>query len=104
MPKLTHWFRSNIMSLNVQKTNYIYFKERKSREQRNPQVKLDDVLLEKKTCTKFLGVYINENLNWNDHLKHIRTPISRNIGILYKVKYVVPDKVILMLYNTLIRP
>ena len=41
-------------------------------------------------------------LDWSDHVKHIITPISRNIGILYKVRYFVLDKILVMLYNTLI--
>ena len=57
----------------------------------------------KKDMYKFLGVY-NEKLDWSDHVKHIITPISRNIGILYKVRYFVSDKILLMLYNTLILP
>ena len=64
------------------------------------------IQIKRKTCTKFLGVYnyINEKLDWTDHVKHIVTPISRNIGILYKVMYFVSDKILVMLYNTLILP
>ena len=104
LPKLALWFRSNLLSLNVQKTNFIHFKGKKSIGNRCLQVKLNSTQIERKTCTKFLGVYINENLEWSDHVKHITTPISRNIGILYKVRYLVSDKVLLMIYNTLILP
>ena len=104
LPKLALWFRSNLLSLNVLKTNFIHFKGRKSTDNKCLQVKLNGMQIERKTCTKFLGVYINENLDWTDHVKHIVTPISRNIGILYKVRYFVSDKILLMLYNTLILP
>ena len=106
LPKLALWFRSNLLSLNVLKTNFIHFKGRKSTDNKCLQVKLNGIQIERKTCTKFLGVYtcINEKLDWSDHVKHIVTPISRNIGTLYKVRYFVSDKILLMLYNTLILP
>ena len=104
LPKLALWFRSNLLSLNVLKTNFINFKGRKSTGNQCLQVKLNGTQIERKTCTKFLGVYINEKLDWSDHVKHIITPISRNIGILYKVRYFVSDKILLMLYNTLFLP
>ena len=56
----------------------------------------------KKDMYKVSWCYINAKLDWSDHVKHIITPISRNIGILYKVRYFVSDKILLMLYNTLI--
>ena len=34
--------------------------------------------------TKFLGVIINENLNWKEHSKLVTSKISKNIAILYK--------------------
>ena len=37
-------------------------------------------------------------------MKSIITPISRNIGILYRVKYFVPIRILLVLYNTLVLP
>ena len=104
LPKLTLWFRSNVLSLNVQKTNFMHFKGRKSCHNQRIDIKLDGISIERQTCTKFLGVYINDKLTWNDHVNHVAIPISRNIGIMYKVKCFVSDKILLMVYNTLILP
>ena len=65
----------------------------------NP-VKLNGTQIERKKCSKFLGVYINEKLDWSDHAPHIITPISRNIGILYKVRYFESSDKILLRYTT----
>ena len=67
-------------------------------------MKLDNVLLERKKPTTFLGIYINDHLNWDDRLKHINKQISRKVGILYRVKYLLSGKKLYMLYNTLILP
>ena len=105
LPKLTLWFRSNILSLNVQKTNFIHFRgKKKSNDNLSIVISVNGTQIERKTCTKFLGVYINEKLNWKDQVNHVTAPISRNIGVLYKVKSFVASNILLMLYNTLILP
>ena len=35
---------------------------------------------------KFLGVILDENINWKDHINMIENKISKNIGLLYKAK------------------
>ena len=65
---------------------------------------IDNVAIEQKTHTKFLGVVINENLNWSNHVKYISTPIARSIGVLRKLRYILPVSTRFTLYNTLVLP
>ena len=106
LPKLSLWFRSNMLCLNVSKTNFIHFMscKRVNNEEENKILFIDDIAIEQKTCTKFLGVVINENFNWQDHVKHISTPIARNIGIIRKLRHFVPKKSLFLLYNSLVLP
>ena len=60
--------------------------------------------LERKKTTNFFGVIIDENLNWNDHIRHITTCISRNVGVLYKMKKFISFNTLVMLYNSFILP
>ena len=48
LPKLALWFRSNLLSLNVLKTSFIYFKGRKSTDNKCLQVKLNGIYPDKK--------------------------------------------------------
>ena len=41
---------------------------------------------------------MNENLNWTDHIAALKLKMSRNAGILFKVKGILPTKVIHTLY------
>ena len=105
LPKLSLWFKCNKLSLNIGKTNFMYFKHINTHIDDFPyHILIDDVPLERKKTTKFLGVIIDENLNWNDHIRHITTCISRNVGVLYKMKKFIPCTTLVMLYNSLILP
>ena len=83
----------------------MYFKHANSHITEFPyNITIDNIPLERKKETKFLGVIIDENLNWNEHIRHITTAISRNVGILYKMKKYIPCNTLVMLYNSLILP
>ena len=34
--------------------------------------------------TKFLGVIIDDKLNWSDHILYVKNKISKSIGIIHK--------------------
>ena len=43
-------------------------------------------------------------MTWNKHVNHISMKIARSIGILYRLRNVYPESVLLTIYNTLILP
>ena len=52
--------------LNLEKTHFILFTNCKSLK--NPVIKINDNVIERLKVTKILGIYINENLSWMDHI------------------------------------
>ena len=56
------------------------------------------------TETKFLGVIVDQNLNWRSHIDFIALKISRSLAILSKLKHLLSNKILLTLYYTLIFP
>ena len=84
--KNSRWFKFNKLSLNLSKTNFIYFKQTNVHDIRNCNIEIDGLPLIEKQSVKFLEVTIDSHLNFNEHIRNIHTSISRNIGILYKLK------------------
>ena len=41
---------------------------------------------------KFLGVIINENLTWKNHIEVVENKISKNIGVLYRASHLLDFK------------
>ena len=102
--KLSRWFKCNKLSLNISKTNCMYFKNIHSQNVFRNNILIDGLPLIEKESTKFLGVTIDSNLTWNNHINNVRTSASRGVGILNKLKYFLPQKSLYMLYNSLIFP
>ena len=57
-------------------------------------IKLDGMSLNRVSSTKFLGVIVDENLMWKNHIDAISRTISRNIGMLTKLKHFVPVNIL----------
>ena len=60
--------------------------------------------IEQKSQIKYLGVFIDEHLKWDAQLQHINNKITKNIGILFKLRYYVPMSTLKQLHYTLIYP
>ena len=101
---LAMWFKANKLSLNIDKTSYILFRNRGKKVKNNLNINIDGVNINQVTSAKFLGLYIDEQLTWTNHIRHISSKISKNIGIIRKLSYIVSQHVLTTLYHTLIKP
>jgi len=52
--------------------------------------------------TKFLGIYIDENLNWKRHVSEIYARVSKSVGMLNRVKKFLSKACLKMLYDSFI--
>ena len=104
LAKLSCWFKCNKLSLNINKTNFIYFRNIHSQNVLQNNILIDGLPLVEKEFTKFLGVTIDSHLTWKNHIDHICTSASRGVGVLNKLKYFLPQKSLYMLYNALVFP
>ena len=66
-------------------------------------IHVDGERLKESEHEKFLGVIIDFNLNWAHHIKNLATKVSRNAGVLYKLKGIVPDNTLKLIYNSFIQ-
>ena len=44
----------------------------------------DNFDIVRESVTKFLGIFIDENLTWIHQIEHICNKVSKSIGIMYK--------------------
>ena len=54
------------------------------------------------TSLKFLGVIVDENLNWKDHIDTVENLLSKNIGVLYRANRLLPRNCAKKLYYAFI--
>ena len=99
--KITTWLKLNKLSLNTRKTKLMIFLP-PGKKIKTPKIEIDNFEIERVTNFDFLGLTINENLNWSAHTNKISNKISRSIGIINKLKNYIPTHIKLILYYSLI--
>ena len=98
------WLKSNKLSVNVEKTKYVIFKTSKKKINHNFLLHYENEILHQVNSIKFLGVYIDQNLTWKDHINHVSKKISKSSGIIHKSRFYLSSKTKLSLYDTLVYP
>jgi len=98
---ISSWLRSNLLTLNLEKTVYVMFTRRKIRP---INISLYGTLINQVMDIKFLGIIIAHSLKWNLHISAVCSKMAKNIGILSKVRYFLPLDLRRQLYQTLVEP
>ena len=65
---------------------------------------INKVLIQQVDNTKFLGVIIDDNLNWSIHISYINSKIAKRISIISRVRKFFSKSVLINLYYTFIFP
>lgn len=101
--KICDWLSVNKLSLNTKKTKYMIFHwhQNAAASQINFDLKIQDINIEKVSTFKFLGITLDSNLNWNEHVKELGNKLSRVNGVLRKLKNYIPSYILLTIYNSL---
>ena len=60
-------------------------------------------ILDKPHVVKYLGVLIDDKLDWKHHVSYVSSLCSQRIGVFKKILSYLPKDVILLYYNAFIR-
>ena len=104
LDKLKLWFNLNKLSLNLSKTKYMIFGNQKNLLNENIEIKIDNIILERVFENKFLGVIIDQNFSWKQHINYIRSKLAKSIGVLGKIRHLLNLDSLYTLYCTLLTP
>ncbi len=94
--KLNDWLCANKLSLNINKTNFIVFSLKPSTDPVN--IEINGTRINRELSTKFLGVYIDQTLNWGEHCKKCKMKLSSSLHVLNSFRNLFPTELLLKLY------
>lgn len=82
---LQGFLKGHNLTLNAKKTKYISFKTMQNKNNYDLSIKVDEQFINKEKKIKFLGLVIDENLNWNEHVNKVLANINSGIYALRKM-------------------
>ena len=94
--------KANRLSLNVKKTKLLTFRSKHDKSRLDKiSIKIQGNKIKSSTSVKYLGVYIDENLSWNNHIKELYKKLSRSSEIISKLRHYVPINTLLSIYYSI---
>ena len=92
-------------TLNISKCNFVIFVySRKLKLVNDVSLKVISTAIEKSDSFKYLGVVINQTMSWFENIDTIGTKINQRIGMIKRIRHLLPLHAKLTLYNFLIIP
>ena len=104
LTKLSLWLEVNKLSLNVAKCQHMFFYSRNKKICTSLPVVIKGEAVSRVSTTKFLGVILDEHLNWQAHINSVINKVSKCIGITYKARQYLLQSTLLKLYYALVYP
>ena len=100
--KITRWYKENLLQVNVQKYQSMVLGAES--EANNINLDINGVNIEQLKSIKLFGVFLDSELNFNEHISSVCRKASQQIGVLRRLRKIIPTHAKLQLYKAVILP
>ena len=99
------WYSNNFLLANPDKFQSLNINPRKLDNNKNDiTLSTNDLDIANTELIKLLGVHIDENLNFTEHISKLCIKASKKVGVLSRLRNLIPCKAKLLLYKSFILP
>ena len=96
---------TTLLTLNISKCNFVIFgSSQKLNRIQGISVKVEETSIERTQSFKYLGVTLQQSMSWADHVDAISMKINQRIGLIRRIRNLLPLQARVALYNALILP
>lgn len=101
--ELTQELAAHNLKVNSSKTSTVYFKPSQRPPEAEPTAVIDDKVIDNRPNAKFLGLLVDSQLNWSNHVDMISARISSGLFVLRNIVRVCSSQTALSVYYALIQ-
>lgn len=94
---IIHWLKCNNLKINFEKTHIINFNQRK--KSINPIIKYEQNTISKIDNTKFLGLWLDQQMTWKTHIDHVIKKLNQYCYALHNLSKVANHSTVLTAYH-----
>ena len=102
LEKVKAWLDCNCLCLNVSKTCYQLYSKRQLES--SPDIRINDVSILRAKIVKFLGITVDDQLTFKNHIENVSRKIAIAIGFLYRGREVLGRRELKLVYNAILLP
>ena len=104
MNEVTKWLNANKLSINTKKTKYVIFKSKNKKCDTDISIQLNNNIIHQATAVKFLGVIIDQELTWKNHINSVVKNIIKASALIAKIRHYTNKNTLNVLYYALVYP
>ena len=100
----TDWYENNLLEGNLKKyqtmfiqNKYGHMKEQFSCTEHNTNLNLNGKIIRTSDSLKILGVTIDNNINFNEHINDVCNKASQMVGVIMRLRNLIPTTAKLVL-------
>ena len=97
------YLEANQLSLNLEKTQYMIFKSKKTTSNKNFELKSGNHIFNEVNEIKFLGITIPTDLKFKTHYEKVINKMKSGIAAINHVKKLLPTQTKLQIFNALVK-
>jgi len=102
LESVDNWLKYKKLSLNYSKTKYMLFTKQNECINTNFNVQINNHLLSRTACVKYLGVIIDDKLIWKPHITLVKKQVSKASGIICKLRHYLPFRSLKTVYYSIV--
>ena len=103
LKNINEWFADNKLTLNLSKTSYVIFKSKRSTNINLPNsISYENMEIHRESQVKYLGLTLDEHLDWNSHTNEICNKLKAFFPIFYNIRQYLDLDHIRTIYYTMV--
>jgi hypothetical protein len=104
MSNASDWMKVNKLSLNIEKTGFVIYHSKNKDVSQYESLKLGTKEIQRVSVIKFLGISLDEKLNWKVQILHVIKKIAPFVGIFAKIRAHLNLNMLRQLYYSFVYP
>lgn len=97
---LNEWFNDNHLKLNIKKTKIMLLKTKSDNDMNHfIGINFNNELIKREDSIKYLGLIIDEKLNWDKHIENIKNKLIPLCAAVFRIRKYLPKNILLKIYN-----
>ena len=104
MLQLHNWYSANKLEINPTKSVAIIIPAKLHDVALDLNILYNNQNIASCNTSKYLGVITDDKLNFKTYIHNVENKVSRSVGILSKLRFLLPSSTLLQLYYALVHP
>ena len=105
LQNIANWCKGNKLTLNVKKTKCMLLgSKHKIKKNRSISLSMNNEILEYVSSYKYLGVSIDQSLNFNLHTNQVIKTVSYKLSLLQKIRKYITSQAAIQIYKAMVIP